>query len=91
MALTRRNQVLMLVRQAAVGSEPITLPAELQPEWDALVAKYLAQTQAKRRQWRNQVATQQKESMAADLAALPAALLVQAVAQFQADADAEAV
>lgn len=65
MALTRRNQVLELVRQGSVGTVPITLPTELQTEWAALVAKYTAQTKAKKKLWREQAATNLVENLPA--------------------------
>jgi len=73
--MTRRNQLLTLIRQAAVGSVPITLPPELQTEWLAVVSKYLAQTQAKRKLWQSQTTTDKKADDAARFSNMPTSLL----------------
>ena len=82
MALTRRNQLLTLIRQAAVGSVPITTPPELQAWWDSGVALYLAQTNAKRKAWRKSVIAADKD----DLATLPVSANMKAMLSASIDA-----
>lgn len=87
--MTRRNQLLTLLRQAAVGSVPITLPAEVNTQWLAVVSAYKAATDAKRRAWHTVTLTDGKAGVAA-IPGLPAALKAQAEAAFDAaSADTE--
>lgn len=75
MALTRRLQILDLLRKADKGSVPITVPTQVQTEWNALLAKYQAQTTALKDNWNLQVkqaiATDQKTIYASQFSALP--------------------
>lgn len=77
MAITRRLQILKLLRQADKGSVAITLPTQLQAKWDALLVAYQAQTTALKDNWNLQV----KQSIAADTTArltnMPPQLLTQ--------------